>query len=457
MSNLKQRFRQAWTRLSRIGLRDEESVIEFREVILLNRLMGLMVIMMLIYIPVEIIVNGWQMVPAVFIMMVCELITLVFHRFRLFRAAKYYLYFFTTGFVMLMGLMVGQEIQNYVIFIPIVIVATILFKTNTERITFFILTVLAYLLQRYLFNVVPPQIETAEEVKPMFATIFFILGMAITFLSGYYFIGLNKEFEGIIVQQKEKLETKNKEVTDSITYARRIQAAILPSHELFKQHLPESFILYKPKDIVAGDFYWMDSVSNEVLFAAADCTGHGVPGAMVSVICYNALNRSVRENNLTDPAQILDSATSIVVSEFGKSHEDVNDGMDISLCALNAKTKQLRWAGANNPLWLIRNGEFMEWKANKQPVGKHSVTKPFTIHSIQLQPNDTLYIFTDGFYDQFGGERGKKFKASRLRELILKIHSKPMIEQLDELERTFDKWKGDLEQVDDVCLIGFRC
>lgn len=456
MPNIKQRFNQAWARISRIGLHEHESVVEFREVILLNRLMALMVIIMAFYIPVEIILNGWDLLPLVLIMIVFELLTLVFHHYRLFRIAKYYLYFFTTGFVVVAGLLVGEDIHNNVTFIPIVIVATILFKTNPERVIIFIITVLVYLTQKYLFNVVTPQLEVAQDVRGLFEIVFFVLAMLIAFLSGYYFIGINKEYEGIIVSQKEKLEVKNKEVTDSITYARRIQAAILPSQELFNQQLHDSFILYKPKDIVAGDFYWMETINGEVLFAAADCTGHGVPGAMVSVICYNALNRSVRENNQTDPAKILDSATAIVTSEFEKSDEEVKDGMDISLCALNLKRRELKWAGANNPLWLMRNGEFLEWKADKQPVGKHSVTKPFTVHSIQLQPNDVLYIFTDGYYDQFGGEKGKKFKASRLKQLIQNIHRKPMNDQCAELERTFDEWKGKLEQVDDVCIIGVR-
>lgn len=456
MSSIKQHFNKTWNKVSRIGLREDESVIEFREVILLNRLMALMVIIMGFYIPVEIILNGWDLLPLVLIMIVFELFTLVFHHYRLFRFAKYYLYFFTTAFVAVAGLLVGEDIHNNVTFIAIVIVATIMFKTNHERILIFLFTVAVYLTQSYLFKVIPPRLEVAYDVRALFEVVFFFLAMLIAFLSGYYFIGINKEYEGIIVKQKEKLEVRNKEVTDSITYARRIQAAILPSQELFKQHLPDSFILYKPKDIVAGDFYWMENVNDEVLFAAADCTGHGVPGAMVSVICYNALNRSVRENNLTDPAKILDSATTIITSEFEKSKEDVNDGMDISLCTLNSRTKQLRWAGANNPLWLVRNGELLETKADKQPVGKHSVTKPFAVHSIQLQPNDLLCIFTDGYYDQFGGEKGKKFKASRLKELIQKIHRKPLNEQRDELERTFDAWKGQLEQVDDVCIIGVR-
>ncbi|MGZ3900066.1 MAG: tetratricopeptide repeat protein, partial [Bacteroidia bacterium] len=211
--------------------------------------------------------------------------------------------------------------------------------------------------------------------------------------------------------QKSIIEEHQKEIIDSITYAKRIQAAILPPQRMIKQFLGDAFVLYLPKDIVAGDFYWIhvneDSASSNnaglILFAAADCTGHGVPGAMVSVLCNNALNRSVKEFGLTDPGKILDKTREIIISEYEKSDEEVKDGMDISLCALDHKSMQLHWAGANNPLWIIRNGMLLEKKPNKQPIGKFADHQPFLTHSISLQQGDLIYIFTDGFADQFGG------------------------------------------------------
>ena len=164
------------------------------------------------------------------------------------------------------------------------------------------------------------------------------------------------------MEQKHEVESKNKEITDSITYAKRIQSAILPPEKVVKESLEDSFILYKPKDIVAGDFYWLEQKNGKVLFAAADCTGHGVPGAMVSVVCNNALNRSVREHGLTDPGKILDKTREIVIEEFEKSDEEVNDGMDIAICSLEGNS--LQYAGAHNPLWVIRNGAILETKAN---------------------------------------------------------------------------------------------
>ncbi len=263
-----------------------------------------------------------------------------------------------------------------------------------------------------------------------------------------------KKDNNIIRQQKKIVEEKNQEITDSIQYAKRIQSAILPPKKLVKEYLEHSFIIYKPKDIVAGDFYWLEHKNNCVLFAAADCTGHGVPGAMVSVVCNNALNRSVREHGLTDPGKILDKTREIVIAEFEKSDDEVKDGMDIALCTLNGNI--LQYAGANNPLWIIRKGEIIETKANKQPIGQFENPEPYTTHTIALEKGDTIYIFSDGYVDQFGGEKGKKFKAQAFRALLLSIQEKSMEEQQIIINQTFENWKGNLEQIDDVCVIGVK-
>lgn len=275
-------------------------------------------------------------------------------------------------------------------------------------------------------------------------------------LAGSIFFSLkqNKKKNKIITIQKIEVEEKNREILDSINYAKRIQAAILPQEKLVKEYLKNSFILYKPKDIVAGDFYWMENKDGKILFAAADCTGHGVPGAMVSVICNNGLNRAVREYGLTTPGEILDKARDIVLEEFDKSEDDVNDGMDIAICSLHNNT--LEYAGANNPLWIIRNQELIEYKGDKQPIGKFYNPYPYNTHKIELQKSDTIYIFSDGFADQFGGDKGKKFKTANFKELILSVQKENMQTQKEIIDRTFIEWKGNLEQIDDVCVIGVR-
>jgi serine phosphatase RsbU (regulator of sigma subunit) len=269
------------------------------------------------------------------------------------------------------------------------------------------------------------------------------------------------EQKGEIEQQHFVLEEQHKEITDSINYAKRIQDAILPPLTMVREHIPDSFILYKPKDIVAGDFYWLESVTTNdkeqiILFAAADCTGHGVPGAMVSIVCHNSMNRAVREFNLIEPHQILDKTRELVVETFEKSHNEVHDGMDIALCSIDKTTNKLIYAGANNGLYLIRNHELIEYKPDKQPIGNYHHIKPFNKHEIQLKKGDVIYMYTDGYADQFGGEKGKKFKYKPFKELLLSIHNKPLDEQHELMQKAFIEWQGNLEQIDDVCIIGMR-
>jgi serine phosphatase RsbU (regulator of sigma subunit) len=263
-----------------------------------------------------------------------------------------------------------------------------------------------------------------------------------------------------------ELEIKNKEILDSINYAKRIQSAILPSEESISSVFNDICVLYLPKDIVAGDFYWLEQKDDKILVAAADCTGHGVPGAMVSVVCNNSLNRSVHEYGLNNPASILNKTRELVEGEFAKSSERMRDGMDIALCAFtgynknndNVKSFKLEFAGANNSLWLIRKGttEIEEYKGDKQHIGRTDISSPFSTKEVLVNKGDTVYIFSDGIVDQFGGEKGKKFKSSGLKALLVSMQNLTMKEQHQFLFESFETWRGDLEQVDDVCLIGIR-
>jgi serine phosphatase RsbU (regulator of sigma subunit) len=257
-------------------------------------------------------------------------------------------------------------------------------------------------------------------------------------------------------QQKEIIEEKNKDITDSINYAKRIQDAILPPIELIQQKLPNTFLLYKPKDIIAGDFYWMEEIDHIIFIAAADCTGHGVPGAMVSVVCSNALNSAVKEFGLRDTGKILDKTRELVLETFKKSGEEIKDGMDISLLAVDATHQKIYWSGANNQLWYISNKTLHEIKANKQSIGKTDNPQPFTTHAIEFKKGDIYYLMTDGYPDQFGGPKGKKFKYKQLEEKLLAISDKSLNEQHKILKDTFAHWKGSLDQVDDVTLIGIK-
>lgn len=259
-------------------------------------------------------------------------------------------------------------------------------------------------------------------------------------------------------EQKELVEEKQKEILDSINYAQRLQQAILATPEEIDKHLRNNFLFYLPKDIVAGDFYFFESTDKHLFYAAADCTGHGVPGAMVSMVCANALNRCVYEFNLSDPGAILDKAREIVVATFEKSGAQVRDGMDISLLVLDKEMSKVYWAGANNPLWILNpdKGEMREIKANKQPIGKTEDPQPFTTHQAELEKGEVLYLFTDGYPDQFGGPKGKKFKYSNFQKLLIDSYSGDLKSQMITVKNTFQEWRGDLEQVDDVCVIGIQ-
>jgi tetratricopeptide (TPR) repeat protein/serine phosphatase RsbU (regulator of sigma subunit) len=297
-----------------------------------------------------------------------------------------------------------------------------------------------------------------EEKKQQQIIIASVAGILIVVLIFSFFLykrfRLTARQKGIIEKQKHIVEEKNKEILDSITYAKRLQDAILPPEDYVKKYLPNSFVYYKPKDIVAGDFYWMEFVDNTVFIAAADSTGHGVPGAMVSVVCSNALNRSLKEFGLREPGKILDKTRELVLETFAKSSTEVKDGMDISLCAINKSKNTFYWSGAYNPLWYIDQGSITEIKGDKQSIGKTDNPKPFTTHEIQLGNTKTFYLFTDGLADQFGGPKGKKFKYKQLEELLVSVSKKTLNEQETIIAEVFERWKGSLEQVDDVTLIG---
>ncbi|HWY10557.1 MAG TPA: two-component regulator propeller domain-containing protein [Bacteroidia bacterium] len=264
-----------------------------------------------------------------------------------------------------------------------------------------------------------------------------------------------------VVQKNIELDEINKDITASIRYAKRIQDAILPPDDFVKKYLPKTFILFKPKDIVSGDFYWLDDKKDQVLFAAVDCTGHGVPGAFMSIVGHSKLDQIVGEHGITKPSAILDELNKSVSDTLRQSYiEDnsVKDGMDIALCSFNRKTNAMEYAGAFNPLWLIRKGELIEYKADKFPIGnlKAGENKKFTNHIIPLQEGDTLYIFSDGFADQFGGPNGKKLKYSTFKQLLLDNQHLSMDQQGELLNKTIEEWRGSLEQIDDILVIGTR-
>ncbi len=264
----------------------------------------------------------------------------------------------------------------------------------------------------------------------------------------------------IIEQQKHIVEEQNKDITDSIKYAERIQQAIFPPDKMWHAILPDSFVFFRPKDILSGDFYWVEQRGDLIFVAAADCTGHGVPGALMSIVNYNLLNKAVLEMNLTDPAEILNAVNNWLTLSLHQTYQEstVRDGMDISLCVINKKTSELTYSGANNPVYIFRNKELLQLNADKFPVGAfvEDNIQSFTNQKLQLGKGDTIYLFSDGYADQFGGPKGKKLKYINLKRYLTESYEMSMRDQERYIEAKFTDWKGNYEQIDDVLVIGIR-
>ena len=311
-------------------------------------------------------------------------------------------------------------------------------------------------------------------LPPFWQRTWFYLFVALVLVAGaWYYVRWRErklKLEKSLLEEKVKertvelrvaygqIEEKNKDITDSINYAKRIQQSILPTEESMHKLLPGAFVLYLPKDIVSGDFYWVEEQDGKIIFAVVDCTGHGVPGALMSMVGNAALNEIVLEGHVTQPDKILSLMREKVIRVLRqKGHEaQTRDGFDIALCAWDGKNT-LQFCGANNPMLLVREGKLQKIAGDKQPVGTHEgEAKDFTLHSVTVQKGDQLYIMSDGYADQFGGPKGKKFKQVQLQQLLHRIHHLPLHEQKKQLERSFESWRGNLSQVDDVCIIGVR-
>ena len=289
-----------------------------------------------------------------------------------------------------------------------------------------------------------------------------------------------------ITRQRDKIEEQRNEITDSIKYSRRIQTAVMPPESLIKCLLPEHFVFFRPKDIVSGDFYWVQKSGDKILWASVDCTGHGVPGAIMSIIGYNGINRAVREYHLTSPGEVLDKLNNIVAETFrqdllnqedaGPEEVKIRDGMDIALCAYDKESMKVEFAAANNPLIVVRSknrilsvndsevspdmsndsDSLYEIRADRQPIGSYANTSSFSNNIIDVASGDSLYTFSDGFADQFGGPNGKKFMGKQLKTLLLSIQHLSMDEKYNQIDETFLSWKGSFEQVDDILIFGVQ-
>ncbi|WP_317899587.1 SpoIIE family protein phosphatase [Aurantibacillus circumpalustris] len=268
------------------------------------------------------------------------------------------------------------------------------------------------------------------------------------------FVVTNRQ-KKIIENQKQIVELKNQEILDSINYAKRLQAAILPQLSDIKKHLNLD-ILYLPKDIIGGDFYFFEKHNEHTFFAVCDCTGHGIPGALMSVVCHHALQKSIKEFELTDPGLILTKTREIVIASLNATQQNIKDGMDCSLIVVNDRTKKTYWAGANNHIWIFNTKEMLEIKADKQPVAFYENAKEFKTNELVVDSGSFVCLFTDGYGDQFGGPKGKKYKNKSIKEFLVTRSQNQVEEQIQLLKDNFHSWKKDLDQVDDVAVALIR-
>lgn len=316
----------------------------------------------------------------------------------------------------------------------------------------------------YEFTILPPWYRTWwAYVLYVLASIGFIYAVVTYATRGLKAIIRERTAE--IVKQKEEIEYQNRNITDSINYAKRIQEAILPPYEIMRSRFPESFILYQPKDIVAGDFYWFSEKDRKFMVAACDCTGHGVPGAFMSLICHSLINEVVMEKSISEPNKVLDELKKGIIKSLGQKGQEgeQKDGMDMALVSLEViiedkkPVHKLAYAGANNSLYMVRKGELIELNADKMPIGIYmGMERPFSKKEMILEPGDTIYLFTDGYADQFGGDQGKKFTKKRFKDKLIQIQGESLKTQRETLKQTLIGWAGSQQQVDDVLVIGIR-
>jgi len=452
-------IKKIWSKLSRLGLYEHEGVFGHREVILLNKILVVAPIVILLLIPFEIYFNGLVTLPLELTLLIVTAIPLILQRYRLFYLARIFILLSGNTYILIAGVLVGKNVNNNLALIPIMLFGLLIFKTTRDKIIVFIIAVVYFVALEILRDIIPPSLYVAPEVKEKFSHIFFLTALLLTFILGFYFVSINNEYEKQIIDQNQKIFLKNKEITDSINYAKRIQQAKLPRVEDIHDSFKQSFILFKPKDIVSGDFYFYHKTENLVFIAAADCTGHGVPGALMSMLASEQLNEAVLRT--VDTSEILKYVNQGIKNSLRQTESNTSskDGMDIALCSVDTKNLIVKYAGANRPLWIVKNGreQVEEIKATKKAIGGFTEDlQHFETHEVKLSKGDTFYIFTDGYADQFSGENSKKLMTKKFKEILISIQNKNMQQQEKYLFDFVENWKKDVEQVDDILVIGVR-
>jgi serine phosphatase RsbU (regulator of sigma subunit) len=364
-------------------------------------------------------------------------------------------------FIFIFSLLYGESNSTHIFFFFIPVGALVLLDNFRACFFYFIATVISLVALKILFMYYPPYYPE-ENINRYLSFLNVFMTCALLYLAVRMFKYENLIYSKELNHQRDVIEEANKDIVSSIHYAKRIQKALLASDSMMNKNLPEHFVLYKPKDIVSGDFYWGETVNNKFLLCTADCTGHGVPGAFMSLLGISFLNEIVKERKLIRPDLIFNQLREDIIQVLNPEGtlDEGKDGMDAVLCCFDFQNLTMEFACANNPLWVIRENKLLEYKPDKQPIGMYEIVesehKVFNLQRLQLQKGDVIYAFTDGYADQFGGEKGKKFKYKQMQETLLKICNDSMLNQHTALDKTIENWKGTLDQVDDILMIGIR-
>lgn len=447
-----------WQHISNAGLLPTDGMDFRRKVQLINRMCFLSSGVLIVFVPFIYFIGNTFFAPILVGFAIACSLYYFFSRARHFHFAMYWMLLFTLSSIYWGSIETpGSGVEYFAI--PLSMMPFIVFDRRAICVMFVGVAASTILSSYFIQQVYVPHCI----VPPFFVEITYVMVITSVFGAGALIISqfriVNSVYENIIREQKLVVESKNKDIIDSINYAKRIQRAKLPKTDEILASLPQSFILFKPKDIVSGDFYYFSRKDNNMFIAAADCTGHGVPGALMTMLSSEKLEDAIaRTNDTSEILRLVNTGMKASLRQTS-SDESTRDGMDIVLCRIDREKCTVNFAGANRPLWIIRKGSdaVEEIKATKRSIGGHTPDEEhFESHMVQLQPGDTIYLTTDGYADTFGGKENKKLTTKKFKEILLSIREIPMPEQEKHLDRFIEEWKGETEQLDDVLVIGVR-
>ncbi len=429
---------------------------ETKVILLMNRLAFIMTIMMFVFSALSPLMHLYDMLYFTFPFSIAFILAPYFNHKGWIRFNKYYFTLIPIPLICILCWYNSITLGDRFFFFATATIPVIVFRCKITIFIIFYLNIIAFFAMSWYQNNYDPYVEVPPNLAVQYwcASLFAIF--SILYFVVRYFKQGSEDYEKEIEAKNEEISTKNKEILDSINYAKKIQATLLAHNDFLEKHLPDHFVFFKPKDIVSGDFYWATEHNGKFYLAVCDSTGHGVPGAFMCLLNIGFLNEAIKEKNISSPAAIFDHVRKRLIADISK--EGQQDGMDGILFKLEIQNSKLRieYAGANNAPILIRDNQILSLATDKMPVGKGIREEAFKLHTIDVQAGDSIYLYTDGFADQFGGPKGKKFKYKALNELLLTHHKKTTAEQKQIFDSTFENWKGRLEQVDDVCVIGIR-